>query len=70
MNKIENAASSGLVWTKSTYSGATNDCIEVAAGQLVGAMPVRDSKVPAGPAVVFGDTSWGVFVDAVKGGQL
>lgn len=59
-----------LTWMKSSYSSDGGNCVEVAAGQLAGAMPVRDSKVPAGPAVLFGDASWGVFVDAVKGGQL
>ncbi|WP_030962601.1 DUF397 domain-containing protein [Streptomyces sp. NRRL S-378] len=67
---ITNASAHGLTWAKSSYSDGGNNCIEVAAGQMAGATPVRDSKVPAGPAVVFGDTSWGVFVDAVKGGQL
>nr|WSW47032.1 DUF397 domain-containing protein [Streptomyces sp. NBC_01001] len=69
MTKISNAAASGLTWTKSSYSDGGNNCVEVAHG-VAGAMPVRDSKVPAGPALVFGDTSWGVFVDDVKGGQL
>lgn len=70
MTKIENAAASGLVWAKSSYSGAQDDCVEVASGQVAGAMPVRDSKATDGPAVVFRDSSWCVFVDAVKGGQL
>ncbi|MEV6684392.1 DUF397 domain-containing protein [Streptomyces sp. NPDC051130] len=69
-NIIANASASGLTWTKSSYSDGGNNCIEVAAGQIAGAMPVRDSKIPAGPAVVFSDSIWGAFVDAVKGGQL
>ncbi|MER6485677.1 DUF397 domain-containing protein [Streptomyces virginiae] len=70
MTTLTNATAHGLNWVKSSYSDGGNNCIEVAPGQMTGAMPVRDSKVSAGPAVVFGDTSWGVFVDAVKGGQL
>ncbi|MEV0414191.1 DUF397 domain-containing protein [Streptomyces sp. NPDC050448] len=70
MTIITNASTHGLTWTKSSHSDGGNNCIEVAAGQLPGVMPVRDSKVPAGPAVVFGDSSWGIFVDAVKVGQL
>ncbi|MGW6855861.1 DUF397 domain-containing protein [Streptomyces xanthophaeus] len=66
---ISNAAASGLHWTKSSYSDGGNNCVEVAHG-VTGAMPVRDSKQPAGPALVFGDTSWGLFVDAVKARQL
>ncbi|MFB7499489.1 DUF397 domain-containing protein [Streptomyces sp. NPDC056161] len=34
------------------------------------ALPVRDNKVPAGPAVVFGDDAWSGFLGAVKGGTL
>ncbi|MFI5986207.1 DUF397 domain-containing protein [Streptomyces sp. NPDC051555] len=70
MSKIENAAATTLVWTKSSFSGATNDCLEVAPGQLVGAVPVRDSKNPTGPALVVTGAQWTAFVDAVKGGQL
>jgi hypothetical protein len=69
MNRIPNASLVDFTWTKSTYSGGSNDCVEVAHG-LPSALPVRDSKAPAGPAVVFKDTTWGVFVDAVKRGDL
>jgi hypothetical protein len=66
---ISPATASGLVWSKSSYSEGAANCVEVA-HCVPGAMPVRDSKAAAGPAVVFDDSSWGVFVDAVKGGQL
>jgi hypothetical protein len=70
MTTLTDSAAHGLTWTKSSYSSDAGQCIEVAAGQIAGAMPVRDSKVPAGPAVIFGDSQWTAFVDAVKGGQL
>ncbi|MFB7823813.1 DUF397 domain-containing protein [Streptomyces hydrogenans] len=70
MTKIPNASAAGLTWTKSSFSGGNNDCVEVAAGQLAGAMPVRDSKVPAGPALVVPTGAWGAFVDGVKAGAL
>jgi hypothetical protein len=70
MTTLTDSTAYGLTWTKSSYSSDAGQCIEVAAGQITGAMPVRDSKVPAGPAVVFSDSIWGAFVDAVKGGQL
>jgi hypothetical protein len=69
MNRIPNASSAGFTWTRSTYSGGANDCVEVAHG-LPAVLPVRDSKVPAGPAVVFKDTAWGSFVEAVKRGDI
>ncbi|MFH9249239.1 DUF397 domain-containing protein [Streptomyces lydicus] len=58
------AALSG--WRKSSYSG--NDggsCLEVLDSHPVG-VPVRDSKVPHGPAVVFPAVAWRAFIGAVK----
>jgi hypothetical protein len=56
-------------WRKSTHSGGDNgDCVEVAAG-FPGVVPVRDSKDPHGPALVFTSASWTAFiVDRVKAG--
>ncbi|MFJ2907589.1 DUF397 domain-containing protein [Streptomyces sp. NPDC087212] len=57
-------------WRKSSHSGAQGgSCIEVLDGYRAG-VPVRDSKAPAGPAVVFGGTTWGLFVNSVKCGDL
>ncbi|MET9816855.1 DUF397 domain-containing protein [Streptomyces sp. NPDC006355] len=69
MNKISNSSATDFVWTKSSYSGGSNNCLEVAHG-LSAVLPVRDSKVPAGPALVFADTAWGRFINAVKNGDL
>ncbi|MFJ1923844.1 MULTISPECIES: DUF397 domain-containing protein [unclassified Streptomyces] len=56
-------------WVKSSYSGGSNgDCLEVAIGFT--AVPVRDSKAPSGPAVVFSLTGWSSFVEAIKDGGL
>ncbi|MER7671105.1 DUF397 domain-containing protein [Kitasatospora sp. NPDC096128] len=58
-------------WFKSSYSSNGGDCVEVA-GNLVasGAVPVRDSKDPEGPSLVFPVDAWSAFVSAVRGGQL
>lgn len=57
-------------WRKSSYSnGEGAECIEVADG-FPGAVPVRDSKNPHGPACVFPEAGWSYFVDAVKGGKF
>lgn len=57
-------------WRKSSYSnGEGAECIEVADG-MPGAVPVRDSKNPHGPACVFSDAGWSAFLDAVKGGEF
>ncbi|MFF4382985.1 DUF397 domain-containing protein [Kitasatospora sp. NPDC001547] len=35
-----------------------------------GLVPVRDSKDPQGPALVFRSAAWTAFVDAVRTGDL
>ncbi|MFF5333731.1 DUF397 domain-containing protein [Streptomyces sp. NPDC013181] len=49
-------------WRKSTYSDASGgNCLEVLDG-IPHAVPVRDSKVTDGPAVIFGAGAWQTFV--------
>ena len=58
-------------WRKSSYSGDNGgNCIEAALGFIPGAVPVRDSKDPQGPALVFGDAAFAAFVTAVKAGEF
>ncbi|MFF6786689.1 DUF397 domain-containing protein [Streptomyces sp. NPDC012510] len=57
---------STAVWRKSSYSdGGASNCLEVADGYH-GIVPVRDSKIPDGPVVVFGAASWAAFLPAVR----
>ncbi|MFD5297142.1 DUF397 domain-containing protein [Streptomyces mutabilis] len=53
-------------WRKSSYSGGAGgeECVEVADG-VPGVVPVRDSKVAAGPVVVVGSAAWTEFVRTV-----
>ncbi|MFF4385200.1 DUF397 domain-containing protein [Streptomyces sp. NPDC001552] len=52
-------------WRKSTYSDGTGgDCVEVADGHP-GLVPVRDSKQPEGPHVVFHAQAWARFVGSL-----
>ncbi|WTA56610.1 DUF397 domain-containing protein [Kitasatospora purpeofusca] len=60
---------SSVNWRKSTYSGGDNECIEVADG-APGVLPVRDSKDPLGPSLVFTIEAWGAFVAAVRVGEF
>ncbi|MGP4115269.1 DUF397 domain-containing protein [Streptomyces sp. 4N509B] len=61
---------SRAVWRKSSYSnGGDATCVEVADG-FPGVMPVRDSKCPTGPALVFPANGWSSFVSAVREGEL
>ncbi|MFF3567069.1 DUF397 domain-containing protein [Nocardia jiangxiensis] len=58
---------SGARWFKSSRSVSGGDCVEVAHlnGGKVG---VRDSKNPAGPALIFGSAEWDVFTDRLAEG--
>ncbi|MEV5506063.1 DUF397 domain-containing protein [Streptomyces orinoci] len=57
-----------LTWFKSSYSGNGGSCIEVATDLVAsrGVVPVRDSKDPHGPALLFGSGAWSSFVTSVK----
>jgi len=57
------------VWHKSSYSGTSGNCVEVATN-LPGLVVLRDSKDPEGPALVFAVSEWRGFVEGVRGGQL
>ncbi|WP_030415015.1 DUF397 domain-containing protein [Streptomyces sp. NRRL S-1448] len=60
-------------WVKSSYSdGSGGQCIEFSRGLTAahGLVPVRDSKDPHGPALVFPATNWTAFISAVKQGQF
>lgn len=53
-------------WRKSTYSdGSGGNCLEVADGHPA-IIPVRDSKNPAGPKLVFRATAWSAFLADLK----
>ncbi|WP_255953634.1 DUF397 domain-containing protein [Streptomyces odontomachi] len=57
-------------WRKSSYSGSDGgDCLEVRDDHPT-AVPVRDSKNPNGPAVVFPSAGWSSFVTALKRGEF
>ncbi|MPY55091.1 DUF397 domain-containing protein [Streptomyces sp. K1PN6] len=59
----------GAAWRKSSYSNQEGgNCVEVADG-FPGVVPVRDSKVPHGPALSFEARSWAAFIGELKAGQ-
>lgn len=61
-------ASTFTTWRKSSYSGPSNgNCVEVCDGHP-GLVPVRDSKAPDGPALVFGQGAWSSFVATFEAG--
>ncbi|MGK8521480.1 DUF397 domain-containing protein [Nocardia asteroides] len=60
---------SGARWFKSSHSGASQECVEVAffEGGTVG---VRDSKNPTGPALMFTPGEWDTFTAGVTDGEF
>ena len=57
-------------WRKSSYSADNGgNCIEIGEG-ITGLTPVRDSKDPEGPALLFGTDAWSAFVADVKTGRF
>lgn len=60
---------SRLHWRKSSYSGTSGNCVEVA--ELDGGgRAVRHSKDPAGPTLTFTAHEWAAFVAGVQDGEF
>jgi uncharacterized protein DUF397 len=54
------------LWRKSSYSNASGgNCLQVA-HNIPGLVPVRDSKVPHGPALILSAAAWAPFVASLK----
>ncbi|MFF3909428.1 DUF397 domain-containing protein [Streptomyces sp. NPDC001848] len=57
---------STATWHKSSYSGGSGDnCLEVT-HDFPALIPVRDSKNPHGPKLVFRAETWAAFVESVR----
>ncbi|MCC3315020.1 DUF397 domain-containing protein [Nocardia africana] len=59
---------SGAKWFKSSRSGASKECVEVAF--LNDGVGVRDSKNPTGPALIFTSAEWTAFTTSVQRGRF
>ena len=55
-------------WRISTHSANGSTCVQVARN-LSGIVAVRDSKDPAGPALVFTPAEWRAFTSLIKHGR-
>ncbi len=52
-------------WRKSSHSGQSGNCVEVARN-LLGLVAVRDSKEPDGAKLLVSQETWQVFVRSVR----
>jgi len=56
--------STAALWCKSTHSGNSGNCLEVASG--FAAVPVRDSKDPSVGHLVVASASWSALLGALR----
>jgi len=63
------ASDLSVQWRKSSFSDNGGNCVELGEG-IPSVAPVRDSKDPSGPALVFGVEAFASFVQAVKAGEF
>ncbi|NLU66655.1 DUF397 domain-containing protein [Streptomyces sp. HNM0574] len=64
--EVADGVVTAMSWRKSTYSNQDGgECLEVADG-FSRVVPVRDSKVPSGPVLVFEQSSWSAFIASVR----
>ncbi|MGW6455943.1 DUF397 domain-containing protein [Streptomyces sp. NPDC055078] len=70
-NCVEVGASTlPVTWRKSTHSSTNGgECLEVGEG-IAHVVPVRDSKNPHGPALMFESAVFTSFVSAVRRGRF
>ncbi|EST27915.1 DUF397 domain-containing protein [Streptomyces roseochromogenus] len=66
MRNIPDYDLSAATWYKSSYSGGGgDDCLEVTR-DFPALVPVRDSKTPQGPKLVFRPEAWSAFVENLR----
>ncbi|HUZ24328.1 MAG TPA: DUF397 domain-containing protein [Streptosporangiaceae bacterium] len=55
-------------WRKSSYSGNSGNCVEVAITETV--VGVRDSKDRDGPVLIFTTDEWRGFIRRLRNGEF
>ncbi|MDQ3762385.1 MAG: DUF397 domain-containing protein [Actinomycetota bacterium] len=68
-NGMSAAGLAGVTWRKSRYSGQLGNCVEAAALDS-GAVAVRNSRYPDGPALIFSHDEMAAFLSGAKDGEF
>ncbi|MFD0203567.1 MULTISPECIES: DUF397 domain-containing protein [Saccharothrix] len=69
LNGMSAADLKGVTWTKSSYSDAIGNCVEVAALDG-GDIAMRNSRFPEGPALVYTRAELAAFVAGARDGEF
>jgi hypothetical protein len=68
-NGIEATSLEGALWQKATFSNPSGNCVELA--KLAdGRIAVRNSRHPAGPALVYERAELDAFLHGAKAGEF
>ncbi|MEU5848374.1 DUF397 domain-containing protein [Saccharopolyspora shandongensis] len=68
MSRVERASDLAIRWRKSSRSAQGSECVEV--GVTAEFAAIRDSKNPAGPALLIAPGTFAAMLQAVKAGQF
>jgi hypothetical protein len=69
INGVQASRLPNAAWRKSRYSNPSGNCVEAA--QLpAGAVAVRNSRYPDGPALVFTQAEWEAFLLGARDGDF
>jgi Domain of unknown function (DUF397) len=59
----------GVTWRKSRHSNPSGNCVELA-GLADGTVAIRNSRHPAGPALLCGSAEFAAFLAAAREGEF
>ncbi|MCL2585818.1 MAG: DUF397 domain-containing protein [Streptosporangiales bacterium] len=68
-NGIPAGELSAAVWRKSSASNPSGNCVEMA-GLPGGSVAIRNSRYPAGPALVYTPAEMAAFIAGAKNGEF